>query len=235
MSKKFQIVVADPPWNFFDKLQQSDTPRGADANYDIMRNSDIISLPVKHIADPKGCILALWVPGSLLQEGMDTMKAWGFQQKQVYVWVKTKKEPFYRVESFYKKAINLANKLNIKPVVTIKDYLKLLHGVVGVINLSSSLAFGMGRLFRQTHEICLIGTNNNAIYKKLKNKSQRSVCLKENLGHSIKPEELQNSLELMFPKAKKIELFARRDRTGWTCRGNELWPNEDIRDALKKL
>ena len=38
-------------------------------------------------------------------------------------------------------------------------------------NMSDMLAFGMGRLFRQTHEICLIGTNNNNIYKKYKHSS----------------------------------------------------------------
>ena len=97
-----------------------------------------------------------------------------------------------------------------------------------------ALAFGMGRLFRQTHEICLIGTSNNKIYKLLENKSQRSVCFAENLKHSAKPEALQNSLEIMFPKAEKLEMFARRTRSGWTCLGNEI-DGQDIRDALIKL
>ena len=103
------------------------------------------------------------------------------------------------------------------------------------IDLNDILAFGMGRLFRQTHEICLIGTNNNKIYKILENKSQRSVSFGENLKHSAKPEHLQDSLEIMFPSAKKIELFARRLRPGWECLGNEVCNGEDIYDSLAKL
>ncbi len=93
----------------------------------------------------------------------------------------------------------------------------------------------MGRLFRQTHEICLIGTNNNKIYKKLKNKSQRSVSFGENLKHSAKPEHLQNSLDEMFPGTEKLEMFARRHRKDWLCVGNEICNGEDIRDSLKNL
>jgi len=95
----------------------------------------------------------------------------------------------------------------------------------------------LGRLFRQSHEICLIGINNNKIYKKLQNKSQRSVCFAENIKHSAKPEYLQNSLDIMFPDANKIEIFARRQRPGWECIGNEApgTMGEDIRVSLDKI
>ena len=43
-----------------------------------------------------------------------------------------------------------------------------------------------------------------------------------NEKHSKKPEDLQESLELMFPSyTDRLELFARRERPGWTCVGNE--------------
>ena len=239
MSKQFKVIVADPAWSFSDKLKMSDVARGAAANYSVMTISDIKRLPVNDLADPSGAVLALWVPSSLLQEGLDTMKAWGFSHKQTYVWVKTKKHPFHRVESLFKTGIKLANKLNNNPVITVKDYLKLLHATIGTINSSSLLAFGMGRLFRQTHEICLIGTSNNKIYKSLSNKSQRSVCFAENLKHSAKPEHLQDSLDIMFHgnNNAKLELFSRRQRKGWYCLGNEapMTKGEDIRESFKKL
>lgn len=234
MSKQFQVIVADPPWSFKDSLKMSDVARGARANYNTMTMQEIQGLPVNEACHPDGAVLCLWVPSSLLQEGLDTLKAWGFKHKQTYIWVKTKKEPLQRVESLYKTAINLANNIKIKPVVTVKDYLKLLHSTVGTINISSVLAFGMGRLFRQTHEICLIGTSGH-IHSELANKSRRSVCFAENLRHSAKPEALQDSLEIMFPKARKLELFARRLRSGWTCLGNEVCNGEDIRVSLSKL
>lgn len=225
--QKYRVIVADPPWPFSDKLKMSDVKRGAEANYSVMSISDIQQLPMKNFTHKDGAILALWVPSSLLQEGLDTMKAWGFAHKQTYVWVKTKKIKNVK-QVFFKTAREIYKDLvNQVPVVQVFENFSL--------NLQGALAFGMGRLFRQTHEICLIGTSNNKIYKKLKNKSQRSVCMAENLRHSAKPDDLQESLELMFPKTKKLELFARRHRPGWTCLGNEICNGEDIRDSLAKL
>lgn len=200
MAKKFRVIVADCPWSFGDSLKMSDVKRGAKSQYSTMTTSRIAEMPVRTACHPDGAVLCLWVPGSLLQEGLNVMKAWGFNHKQAYVWVKTKKEPITSVWQ----------------------------------DVNDCLAFGMGRLFRQTHEICLIGTRGK-IYKQLKNKSQRSVSFAENLRHSAKPEHLQDSLEIMFPRAPKLELFARRIRPGWTCLGNEICNGEDIYVSLSKL
>lgn len=226
--KQFQVIVADCPWAFGDSLKMSDVPRGANANYSTMSISQIISLDVASVVDPNGCVLALWVPSSMLQAGMDTMKAWGFEQKQTYIWVKTKKEPF----KILKRDLLKFLKLNIKYGVTVRAAVRT---AIYDFRMDKILAFYMGRLFRQTHEICLIGTNSNKVYKELMNKSQRSVSLAPNLKHSAKPEDLQDSLSLMFPKATKLEMFARRERNGWTCLGNEVCDGEDITESLKKL
>lgn len=223
---KFDVIVADPAWSFRDSLKMSQVARGASSNYATMSISDIKRLAVKDICNPAGAVLCLWVPSSLLQEGLDTMKAWGFKHKQTYIWVKTKKDNSTK-KVFFKTARAIYKDLTNKvPVVTVFNNFSL--------NLHAALAFGMGRLFRQTHEICLIGTSNNKIYEQLKNKSQRSVCFAENLKHSAKPEDLQDSLEIMFPQSRKLELFARRVRPDWTCLGNEI-DGDDIRDALAKL
>jgi N6-adenosine-specific RNA methylase IME4 len=235
MSKKFEVIVADCPWSFSDKLTMSDVARGAAANYNLMSNSDIEQLPIKNFISPDGSILALWVPSSLLQEGLNTMKAWGFAHKQTYVWVKTKKQPFEKAQKLFSSLISMSNKMKIGSVSTLKDYKRILYGTFMAFQLSQSLAFGMGRLFRQTHEICLIGTSSNKVYKQLESKSQRSVSFGENLKHSAKPEHLQDSLELMFPAGNYLELFARRHRPGWTCLGNEICNGEDIRVSLSKL
>jgi N6-adenosine-specific RNA methylase IME4 len=244
MSQKFRVIVADPPWSFSDKLQHSDVKRGAEANYDTMTISRIQEMPVKSHCHPDGAVLCLWVPSSLLQEGLDTMKAWGFHHKQTYVWVKTKKEPFKDVKkSLFKGAVGAMKLIRdiseSETKLSFKSFALALASKTDLIEMVNLLAFGMGRLFRQTHEICLIGTSNNQIYQQLKNKSQRSVCFAENLKHSAKPEDLQESLELMFPGANnaKLELFSRRQRKGWYCIGNEapMTKNEDIRDSLSKL
>jgi len=234
--KKFRVIVADPPWIFSDKLEMSDVARGAEANYDVMTIKDIKELPIQNFISPDGAILALWVPSSLLQEGLDTMKSWGFKHKQTYIWVKTKKEPFAWFSKLIKQHFS---KLPFnKTKDTNQTFLKLVKVIKDAIpnyDLNEILAFGMGRLFRQAHEICLIGTSDNKIYKELKNKSQRSVSFAPNLRHSVKPENLQDSLETMFPTGSKLELFARRHRPGWICLGKEICNGEDIRVSLAKL
>ena len=50
-------------------------------------------------------------------------------------------------------------------------------------------------------------------------------------GHSVKPAIFQELIERQYPSASKLELFARRHREGWTCRGLEL-TGEDFRAGL---
>jgi len=233
---KFSVITCDPPWRFSDQLKMSDVKRGSDANYSTLSTSQLKSLDVKSLADPNGCILALWVPSSLLQDGMDVMKAWGFQQKQTYIWVKSKQEPFNDLFDTIKKLPILQEKEISKR--TIKNTIDSVRKECN-LQLQNLLQFGMGRLFRASHEIALIGINNSGIYDALQNRSQRSVAFAPNEKHSKKPEDLQNSLEVMFPDAfkngKMIELFARRERKGWVCLGNEIGEKKDIVESLIAL
>lgn len=196
---KFDIIVADPPWNFGDPLKnmKMKTKRSAISQYKTMGLADINRLPVKQLINPKGAVLALWVPSSMIKDGIHVMESWGFTLKSTFVWVKLKKD-------FAKE----------------KDW-------------NNSTRVGMGRLFRQAHEIALIGTFKSP-YSNLQNKSQRSVCFDLNVSHSTKPETLQDRLDLMFPSASKLELFARRHRQGWTCLGDQL-NNTDIDLMLNNL
>lgn len=182
------MIVADPPWGFNDGLKKMKkrVKRSAVAQYGVMTPAAIAAIPVASVADPTGCLLALWVPGSMLVHGLEVMKAWGFKHKQIFVWVKLKKE--YRDEPDWNEATRV----------------------------------GMGRLFRQSHELALIGTSGETVYPWLEDHSQRSVAFDLNAGHSIKPPTLQDRLEIMFPDVNRLELFARRLRPGWTCLGDGI-------------
>lgn len=194
---KYQVIVADPPWGFSDGLKEMKrkVKRSAASHYRTMTAAQVAALDVPSLVDPMGCVLALWVPGSMLQDGLDVMKAWSFRQKQTYVWVKLKKD----------------------------------HAKEPDPNKSTRV--GMGRLFRQSHEIALIGTAGKSVYPLLRDKGQRSVSFDLNLGHSIKPATLQKRLELMFPTAQKLELFARRQLNGWTCMGDAV-DGVDITESI---
>ena len=231
---KFRVLVADPAWEFGDNLTMSDVKRGSSSNYDTLTIADLKQLPVQEICT-EDAILALWCPSALLSEGLGVMKAWGFRQTQTHIWVKTKKIPLrslIRELAFAFK--QLGPKLCSK--ATRADFAGEIKEIISKFRPDSVLAFGMGRLFRQTHEVALVGVRGK-IYDKLKDKSQRSVHFHPSTKHSTKPEALQDMLEKMFPKAKCLELFARRDRPGWTCVGLECPSTlgEDIRISLDRL
>lgn len=221
---KAQILVIDPPWTFTDKLSMSDVKRSPESQYkSVLDNRAILDLDIRDISD-NDAILALWVPSTLIEFGLQCMRFWGFEFKQTWIWVKSKKEPLGKLKKQIKKSL----KKKEKP----EELLKLIDD----FNLNDCLGFYMGRIFRQTHEVCLIGIRGK-VHKNLKNKSQVSVFIGPNPKHSEKPEELQNRLEKMYPEyTNRLELFARRDRPGFICYGNEN-PSSiglDIRDCIDK-
>jgi N6-adenosine-specific RNA methylase IME4 len=221
---KYAIIVSDNPWSFGDKLTMSATKRGAAANYNTLSTDELCALPVKDIIDPNGAILALWTPSSLLPDGLRVLDAFGFKLKTTYIWVKTKNQL-----SLTDEVVKLTSKYLRE---TGNEKLDFLRGLVKqetkkIISIGDSiLSFGMGHLFRASHELCLIGTSNNKIYQQLQNRSQRSVCFAPNLKHSAKPENLQDALDIMFPPPadgtiNRIELFGRRSKKNWLVVGNE--------------
>jgi N6-adenosine-specific RNA methylase IME4 len=222
---KFRVVIADPPYMFGDGLSMAKTKRGASANYDTLSIQDLKELNVKEICEDDA-ILVLWVPSSLLSDGLEVMKAWGFRQTQTHIWVKTKKDPFKSILKEFLRAFKETPKTGFS---------NLVKGIFAKFDPSNLLAFGMGRLFRQTHELALIGVRGK-IYNHLENRSQRSVHFFQATKHSVKPEALQDMLDKMFPKDRysKLELFARRHKKGWVCIGNEVFmsKDEDIRKSL---
>jgi len=224
---KFHCLVVDPPWRMNDKLTMSDVKRGAASHYDTLSDEELMKLDVDKLA-ANDSVLVLWVPSSKLQSGLDVVKAWGFRQTQTFVWVKVKKKP---LDSLRKAAMTL-----IKNPLSLRESLR---DIISGFDINNIVTMNLGRWFRQTHEIALIGVRGK-IYSRLQNKSQRSVLFDINLKHSSKPEGLQDRLEMMLPLSrgnKHLELFARRDRSGVTCVGFECpsTAGEDIRDSIDRL
>jgi N6-adenosine-specific RNA methylase IME4 len=237
---KFSLVVSDNPWSFSDRLTMSSTRRGAASQYNTLSTDALCALPIKDITDPNGSLLALWTPSSLLPDGLRVMDAWNYKLKTTYIWIKTKSQ-----SSLTDEIVKLTSKYLRETGNEKLDYIKGLvkEQTKKVISIGDNiLSFGMGHLFRASHEICLIGTSNNKIYQQLQNHSQRSVCFAPNLKHSAKPENLQDALDVMFPPptdgtVNRCELFARRERKNWLTIGNEVETTKelDIRIVLDNL
>lgn len=91
MGTKYRLIYGDPPWQYRDKAAAGQ--RGAGYKYPLMTIADIKALPIAAIADPSGCLLALWWVPPMPQEALDVVKAWGFSLRtmQGFTWHKTTK------------------------------------------------------------------------------------------------------------------------------------------------
>lgn len=81
-----------------------------------------------------------------------------------------------------------------------------------------SWGFGTGYLWRSTAEFILLGTIGEP---ELRSRRERNFIEAPVGDHSEKPEGLQDMVERMF-RGPYAELFARRQRPGWDCWGDEL-------------
>jgi len=91
--KKYQIILADPPWEYKDKALAGN--RGAGCKYETQNMQWLKNLPVSQIAD-KDCILFLWVTMPLLKDSFDVIEKWGFKYKTVaFTWIKKNKSSDY--------------------------------------------------------------------------------------------------------------------------------------------
>ena len=85
--KKYQIILADPPWAY-RVWSKKGTGRSAESHYPTMSIEDIKKLPVSELA-AENCILFMWVTFPTLQEAFSVIEAWGFRYKTVaFAWVK---------------------------------------------------------------------------------------------------------------------------------------------------
>lgn len=78
--------------------------------------------------------------------------------------------------------------------------------------------FGMGRIVRAEHEVCLIAKRGRP---EVKCHDIRSIFDGVVRGHSAKPTEFYQLVEELYD-GPYCELFARRQRPGWTCLGDEV-------------
>jgi N6-adenosine-specific RNA methylase IME4 len=91
---------------------------------------------------------------------------------------------------------------------------------------TGKLGFGPGLIFRSTAEVWFLGTRGRPIRGSRSERNgyleQQNGIVSEARGHSVKPPELHAQLERLYPCGPYLELFARRQRPGWDCYGDEL-------------
>ena len=101
LMKKYQIILADPPWRFTglgskgirSAKMRTDKPNlhsniPIEKKYPTMSIEELKSLPVQKLTD-ENCVLFIWTTDSHLPYAIDIMRSWGFTYATVsFVWNK---------------------------------------------------------------------------------------------------------------------------------------------------
>ena len=123
--KKYDVIYADPPWQFSNKKTGGSMSSGSDHQYkSVMSIDDLKQMPIADIASDN-CLLVMWWVGAMPQEAIDLVDAWGFRLVNMngFVWSKltTKGLPDFGM-GFYTRAgaesaiIAIKKKGKFKPV-----------------------------------------------------------------------------------------------------------------------
>lgn len=91
MTKKYNIIYADPPWQFGSKKYQDnnrDFDRLESNHYNTMTIEQMKKLLIKNITY-QDAICFMWVVDSHLKEGIEVLESWGFTYKTIgFNWIK---------------------------------------------------------------------------------------------------------------------------------------------------
>ena len=162
---EFNLVYADPPWDYdFAETQSRDLAN----HYPTMKIEEICEMQVPFAADS---LLLLWATAPKLREAFMVIDAWGLTYKTHAIWDKQK--------------------------------------------------IGMGYWFRGQHELLCVATKGNFSPPEPDHRHS-SIFSYSRTKHSAKPVEFMEWIDSAFSEAKKLELFARNAREGWSQWGNQI-------------
>ena len=162
---EFNLVYADPPWDYdFAETQSRDLAN----HYPTMKIDEICEMQVPFAADS---LLLLWATAPKLREAFMVIDAWGLTYKTHAIWDKQK--------------------------------------------------IGMGYWFRGKHELLFVATKGNFSPPEPDHRHS-SIFSYSRTKHSAKPVEFMEWIDSAFSEAKKLELFARTAREGWSQWGNQI-------------
>jgi N6-adenosine-specific RNA methylase IME4/ParB-like chromosome segregation protein Spo0J len=86
-NKRYGVILADPEWRFGTWSESGRTHAAAENHYP---TSDIDTIKARKVASisANDCVLFLWTPVPMLPQALEVMKAWSFEYKSNFAWVK---------------------------------------------------------------------------------------------------------------------------------------------------
>lgn len=106
-NKKFDIIYADPPWDYNGKLQFDKSSKSTEQidlsknifissavfKYPTLKTSELMKIPIHEIAKDD-CLLFMWTTNPHLSQAVELGEAWGFEYKTIaFVWDKMNHNP----------------------------------------------------------------------------------------------------------------------------------------------
>ena len=90
--KKYNIIYADPPWEYKQSGSKKNSRGMAKQHYDTMPTDEICRLPIKEIKTDNA-ICFMWATFPNIDQALKVMQEWGFIYKTAaFVWVKKNKK-----------------------------------------------------------------------------------------------------------------------------------------------
>ena len=105
IQKKYNLIYADPPWNYSDVRGGKIMHGGIGRHYKTLKTEEICKLPIKDLAD-EDCLLFIWATMPNLPEVFKVITAWGFKYSTIgFTWVKLNSQnmkPFFGIGNYTK-------------------------------------------------------------------------------------------------------------------------------------
>ncbi len=187
------VVLIDVPW-----LYAGDPTKNAAAgkHYACLPDEDVLRLDVLSYMHPRRSLAFVWATCPRLDFAIAAMKAWGLHYRGVaFAWVKTRRDG--------------------TPVGAQGVRASVTKPTIELVLVGSPMA--KGRPLKIADEsVAQVLTLDEVAGE------DGEVVLAPRGAHSEKPAEVAARIARMYPDASKCELFARAERPGWTCVGDEL-------------
>jgi N6-adenosine-specific RNA methylase IME4 len=183
--KRYDIIYADPPWDYGGKLQFDKSSVKSDEmdwnknifissatfKYPTLKIEQLKKIPLVEIAKDD-CLLFMWVTSPHLAQGIELGNHWGFEYKTVaFIWDKMVHNP--------------------------------------------------GKYTMSYCEMCLV-FKKGRIPSPRGSRNEKQLVRSHRGAHSVKPKEVREAIQRMFPEQSRIELFARHKPENWDVWGLDV-------------
>jgi N6-adenosine-specific RNA methylase IME4 len=221
----FDIIEVDAPHQYNSRNDNDRMRGGAVRQYPLMTDKDLDGLGslIRPLMSANN-LLYYWTTGPKAERSCKTIEAWGYEIKTIFglIWIKTNKGKKSSWVKLYELEAAIA-----RTQAGEKKYLQAMPAFA-----QAGVFFGNGFYSKANAETCILAKRGTGM--KPARDDVSSVIIAPIREHSRKPWEAHYRIEAMYPEARKLELFARRESAGWTCLGNEL-DGMDIRESLLSL